>query len=94
MVNHNIHRIEIPRIRPMSPKNIRSECALQRGKAKHRSGITPQNKLHKPVTKPADAVVKKDRMRHDKNDIDDSSILKLKTPTLSSYDKKLEAHRF
>ena len=62
VIDHHIHSIEVPRIRPVPPQNAPSQRTLQRGKSKHASRIAPQNELHQPVAQPADAVIQEDRM--------------------------------
>jgi len=63
-IDHDIHSIQVPGIRPMPRQNPPSQFTLQRSKPKDAARIAAQNELHQPVAQPANAVVEKNGMSH------------------------------
>src|SRR5450631_1182794 len=64
IVNDHIHSIEILSIHPVPRQNPPGQHTLQRGKSEEPIRIAPQNELHQPVAEAANAVIKKDGVRH------------------------------
>lgn len=61
MINHNVERIEVVRVRPMSLEQRLGKFALQRRKAKPIMDIALQYKLDQTIAESANAVVQNDR---------------------------------
>lgn len=61
IVNHDVERIEVVRVRPMPLEQRLGKFALQRGKEKPIMNIALQNKLDQAIAKSANAIVENNR---------------------------------
>lgn len=58
MIDHDINRIEIQRVEPVSPQDVASKLTLEGCEAKPVISIPLQQKLIEAVAQPTNAVVK------------------------------------
>jgi hypothetical protein len=78
IINDDIDSIEVLSIHPVPRQNPPGQHTLQRGESEEPIRIAPQNELHQPVAEAANAVVKKDGVRHGFGNIRNSNTGRIK----------------
>ena len=82
VVDDEVDRIEVGRIRAVADKDAGGQRTLQRGEAEDGAAIAAEDESDQPVAETADTVVEEDGRRHGSRPVDESSTGRLEAACL------------